>query len=77
MSRFCSVGGKKYGNVGLLCGIFCHNLQHLVRPFGTFWVFWAFYAVLSRIKFFVIYALFWVKYFVIKLVGVKIVSFGL
>ena len=33
---------------------------------GTVWVFWAFYAVLSQIRFVIIYALFWVKIFWLK-----------
>ena len=42
------------------------TLCYFLAFFGTIWVFWAFYAVLLRIRFIVIYALFWVKYFWLK-----------
>ena len=39
------------------------TLCHLLAFFGTILTFWALYAVLTRIRFVVIYALFRVKYF--------------
>ena len=43
---------------------------HILKLYVTFWLFfctiWAFYAVLSRIRFVVIYAIFWVKYLWLK-----------
>ena len=50
----------------LLYGLFC-----------TFWVFWAFYAVWLRIKFCSNLRTFLGNNFGTKLVGVKIVSFGM
>ena len=50
----------------LLVAFFCHILELYVTFlafFCTFWFFSAVYAVLSEIRFVVIYALFWVKYF--------------
>ena len=49
-------------NFALFGGIFWHILELYV----TLCVFWAFYAVLLRIKFVIIYAVFRVKYFWLK-----------
>ena len=51
------------------------TLCYFLAFFGTIWVFLAFYAVLSRIRFVVIYALFRVKLFWLKPCSCKKVVF--
>ena len=51
------------------CDFLAHfgTLCHFLAFFCTILVFWAFYAVLSRFRFFVIYALFWLIIFWLNL----------
>ena len=55
MSRFCAFWWHFLAHIG--------TFYYFLAFFCTIWVFWAFYAVLSRFRFVVVCALFWVKYF--------------